>query len=440
MVNVSACLRYGFILGLMLVGLQACMPTNAARSSPASTLGVNALAAATVDQTATAASATIAAALEPIPLPTNTIFAAADTTKTAEAQRIATAVDATQIALLSATPTPDRAANETAEAHLMATAVAETLTAQPPPTPTATRTPNLRATQTALADDVATSVSATLTAQAPPPPPQPSGGALRLVFANGDIGDSDLRVADVETGAVHTVAGQACDEAEPAWSPDNTLLVYHADCAESYDIYRVNSAGGASTRLTFTPDLDEREPEYAPDGRQIIYRVNPRKESETNAVGELWVMAADGNNPRSLGLVGRAPAWSPDGTQLAFMSDRTGQWNIYLYDFAAGRITPLTTCDTNCRWPAWSADGQALVFNTTTKATNTEAEALWIIPAAGGQPTKLTTGRNPGRPSWSSTGLIAFNSTDGIEYMRADGSARTLLIRDTLNWAPHWSR
>ena len=440
MVNVPAGLRYGFILGLTLVGLLACMPTNAARSSAASASGVNALAAATVDQTATAASATIAAALGPTPLPTNTVFAAADATKTAEAQGIATAVAATQMALLSATPTPDVAATKTAEAHLLATSVAETLTAQPPPTPTATRTPNLGATQTALAGDVATSVSATLTAQATPPPPQPSGGTLRLVFANGDIGDSDLRVADVETGAVHTVAGQACDEAEPAWSPDNTQLVYHADCAESYDIYRVNSAGGASTRLTFTPDLDEREPEYAPDGRQLIYRVNPRKESETNAVGELWVMAADGNNPRSIGLVGRAPAWSPDGTQLAFMSDRTGRWNIYLYNFAAGRTTQLTTCDTNCRWPAWSADGQALVFNTTTKATNTEAEALWIIPAAGGSPTKLTTGRNPGRPSWSRTGLIAFNSTDGIEYMRADGSARTLLIRDTLNWAPHWSK
>ncbi|MBX3013600.1 MAG: PD40 domain-containing protein [Caldilineaceae bacterium] len=438
MVNQLACLRYSLALGLMVVGLLACVPTAATRSIAASPSGSTALAAATVDQTATAASATIAAALGPTPPATPIVLA--DVTKTAEAQLLATAVAATQIALLSATPTANRDATATRESQRMATAVAQTLTAQPTATLTATPTPDRGATQTAVAHDVAASVAATLAAQAPPALSAAHSGTRQLVFTYGDIGDSDLRVIDVETGRVNIIAGQACDEAEPSWSPDNTQLVYHADCAESYDIYRVNSAGGASTRLTFTPDLDEREPEYAPDGRQIIYRVNPRKESETNAVGELWVMTSDGNNAQSMGLIGRAPAWSPDGTKLAFMSDRTGRWNIYLYDFATRRTTQLTTCDTNCRWPAWSADGQALVFNTTTKATSTEAEALWIIPAIGGPATKLITGHKPGRPSWSRTGLIAFNSTDGIEYMQVDGRERVLLIPNNLNWAPHWSK
>ena len=280
----------------------------------------------------------------------------------------------------------------------------------------------------------------TIAAQPMPTLTKPSRGVLRLVFVYGDIGDNDLRVANVETGAVHTIAGQACDEAEPAWSPGGTQLVYQADCAESYDIYRVNSDGSVSTRLTFTPDIDEREPVYAPDGSQIIYRINLREATETNAVGELWIMDSNGNNQRGLGVIGRAPAWSPDGSRLAFMSDRSGRWNIYLYEVGTGRTDQLTNCNTNCRWPAWSPDGQQLVYNTTTKATNSEAEAIWIMPANGGNATRITTGRNPGRPSWSNTGLIVFNSADGIEYMRENGSERTLLIQDKLNWVPHWSQ
>jgi len=411
---------------------------------------MDAVAVATVDQTATAASAIIATALAATQTPNPTVgmsLADTDATTTVEAQGPATAVEATRLAQPSATPTADVAATATAVAQSMATSVAATLTAQPTPTPTHTPTPNLAATQTVIAGNIATSVAATLAAQSPPtatPTPtlfiRPSSDTLRIAFAYGDIGDGDLRVADVETGAEHIIAGQACDEAEPAWSPDGAQLVYHADCAESYDIYRVNSDGSASTRLTFTRDIDEREPEYSADGSQIVYRVNPREATETNAVGELWLMDINGNNQRTLGVIGRAPAWSPDGNRLAFMSDRTGRWNIYLYEVGTGRTDQLTNCDTNCRWPAWSSDGQAIVYNTTTKPTNTEAEAIWIISASGGNAIRITAGRNPGRSSWSSTGLIAFNSSDGIEYMREDGSERTLLISGDVNWAPHWSK
>jgi len=336
---------------------------------------------------------------------------------------------------------------------IVATAIALTVAAQP------TTTPDLAATQTRAAEFVQTAIAATLTARptltptpTPIPRPQPTatvrppeinlnagGNVLRIAYAYGDVNDSDLRVADVESGGVTTIVGQSCDEAEPSWSPDAGFIIYHADCAVSYDIYLVRSDGGISVRLTNDDNHDEYEPDYSPDGRQIIYRVTPRKEAHAED-GELWVMNADGSNAYPLGVIGRAPEWSPDGTQFTFMSNRSGIWNVYVYDLSTQRTLQLTQCSTNCRWPTWSPDGRIILFNTTAKANNTVADGLWVIPASGGDMTRITAGDNAGRASWSSTGLIAFNSINGIEYMREDSSGRRVLIASDDNWAPHWSK
>lgn len=448
-----------------LAGILGC---SARRTAGAPTVLGAGTPAASEDSQARAADATIAAALgstlTPAPSATETPGPTATATQTpnvaatatAEEANVATRVAATQMALPTATPVatftwtpapPDLAATATSKAQQLAMAVAATLTAQPTATPTFTSTPNLAATQAAIAADLATAVAATLTAQAPNPTPTPvapppPGAALplRIVFAYGDVGQSDLRLLDVASGSVRTLAGQTCDEAEPSWSPDELMLLYHANCAGSYDIYQVNSEDGATSRLTMTDDLDEREPDYAPDGNRFVYRVNPHDETKTNDVGELWVMDINGANPISLGIIGRAPAWSPDGSRIAYMANPTGVWNIYVYELDAQRITQLTNCSTNCRWPGWSPDSQTLIYNTTTKANNTVADALWRIPAAGGQPTRLTSGGNTGRPSWSRTGVIAFNSTSGLEVMQANGTGRRLLLANNDNWAPYWSK
>jgi len=422
----------------------------ATTSAPPPTLDLAAMQAALATQviaTITAQAAALASptpTTTPTPSPTDTPDPAVQ--KTAEAARVATAVAIALAALPTATPTatptPNSGATATAEANVIATAIAATLAAQP------SATPNAAATDAARANAMQTAIALTLTARPTPPPtatPTPptktlSADNLRIVYAYGDVGDSDLRLADVQSGAVRTIAGQACDEAEPSWSPDGVYIAYHANCAESYDIYRVDSDSGTTTRLTTTSDIDEREPDYSPDGGAIVYRVNPRKETKTNDVGELWVMDANGGNAYALGVIGRAPAWSPDGQRIAYMLNQAGLWNIYIYDLASQHSTQLTHCTTNCRWPAWSPDGQMLIYNTTTKPNNTVADALWVIPVDGGNPRRITSGTNAGRPSWSHAGLIAFSSDRGIEYMHEDGTGRTVLIPSDENWAPYWSK
>ena len=272
----------------------------------------------------------------------------------------------------------------------------------------------------------------------------PTPASLRIAYVHGSVGNTDIYVANADGSERTCVACQTCDEGEPAWSPDGCHIVYQANCGGSYDIWAVDSSGGNPTQLTHTSGTDEREPDWSPDGSQIVYRVSAAG-SYHNSDGELWVMSAGGSNQQRLGgtmILGRSPTWSLDGQKVLFMSERSGRWQIYVYDLHTGNTSRLTSCSTNCRWPCWSSDGQYVAYHSTVSATGNDsatAQTIWIILVGGGPATQLTTGSHAGRPSWSSNGRIVFNSDHGIEVVAADGSGRQVLLSGSDNWAPDWS-
>ena len=266
----------------------------------------------------------------------------------------------------------------------------------------------------------------------------------RVAYVRGNVGSTDIYIANVDGSGRICVACNACDEVEPAWSPDGRRIVYQADCSSSYDIWSVSSSGGSPTQLTHTSGTDEREPDWSPDGSQIVYRISVG-DSARNSDGELWVMSASGGNQQLLGgvtILGRSPTWSPDGRKVLFMSEQSGRWQIYIYDLNTSNTARLTNCATNCRWPCWSPDGQYVAYHSTVSATggnSATAETVWIVPSGGGTAIQLTSGNHPGRPTWSSNGQIAFNSDRGIETIATDGSNRQVLLNNDENWAPDWS-
>jgi serine/threonine-protein kinase len=269
--------------------------------------------------------------------------------------------------------------------------------------------------------------------------PTPRPAPPRLLYAHGNVGNTDIYVADADGSGRVCIACGSCDEAEPAWSPDGLRVVYQANCeGGSYDLWTASSKGGGAERLTRTGQIDEREPDWSPDGRRIVFRVTSEG-ANRNSDGDIMVMGIDGTGANSLGTPGRSPAWSPDGRKIAFMSDRSGSWQIYVFVLDGGTTKQLTDCSVNCRWPAWSPDGQHVIYHSTTGPGSVTADTIWFIPAAGGSPQRVVGGHQAGRPTWSSRGLIAFNSDRGIEIVEADGSSRRTLIAEDVNWAPQWS-
>ena len=122
----------------------------------------------------------------------------------------------------------------------------------------------------------------------------------------------------------------------PSWSPDGRLIAYSSSHAtpENPEIYVARPDGSGVRRLTRTKGGvevlgDDGWPRWSPDGKRIVFSSN------RTGNGEIWIMSADGSGQRRIaGLAGRdewAPAFSPDGTQIAFHSlARGGKSSLYV--------------------------------------------------------------------------------------------------------------
>jgi dipeptidyl aminopeptidase/acylaminoacyl peptidase len=162
--------------------------------------------------------------------------------------------------------------------------------------------------------------------------------------------------------------------------------------------------------------------------------------------GELWLLNVFEETTTPLGLTGRAPAWSPDGTQIALMSDLDGSWHIYVYDMEEEEVWDVTeNCPTHCRFPAWSPDGDEVIYHVSASMEDLTPVGLWIAPVNGrGRPRRWLAGEY-GRPSWSGEGWIIFQGPGGL-YRAAPGRNPTVeryLYSDpefATHWSPVWSR
>ena len=105
------------------------------------------------------------------------------------------------------------------------------------------------------------------------------------------------------------------------WSPDGRTLAYCAERGGEFDIYTMPVEGGEETRLTDAPGLDDG-PEYSPDGRHIWFN------SVRSGLMQVWRMDADGQNQTRMTWDEESNCWfphlSPDGKQVAYIAYKKG--------------------------------------------------------------------------------------------------------------------
>jgi TolB protein len=285
------------------------------------------------------------------------------------------------------------------------------------PTATATLRPTVTPTQTepAPSDPEATQTST----------PIPSlfgsaetldafGGSRVIAFVSDRDGNPEIYSLDIFSGETNRLTYSDMADFHPRWSPDGRRLAFTSYRDGGPDIHSMTSTGALRQSLTDADWFDEF-PSWSPDGEMILFdsdRINDDLPGGED-VFRLYLMQADGTEIQRLlsddtdGAVG---SFSPDERWVVFQSRAgEGEYQIYTLDLETGLIVRLThTLARNFR-PSWSPDGSQIVF---VSERDGQSE-LYVMNADGTDQRRLTSGglEHVRGPVWSPDGeWILFNA------------------------------
>ena len=274
-----------------------------------------------------------------------------------------------------------------------------------------------------------------------PPPGAVSSGQLAFV-KDGQI----YLVNSDRTGLVRlTNTGSGVSNADPAWSPDGRRLAFASDRrGGAWDIYVMDADGSNVVRRTSTGALNAN-PTWSPDGRMIAFQ------GFYSYRHDLYLVSADGaeTSPERLTTSeGWEPAWSPEGTRIAFVSDSAHYEytaDIFTTSPDGSSITQLTRGyrDGRLTWyrrPSWSPDGRTLALVVCRENPYTACDpgsGVAVMNADGSELRMLAQASGDAKPTWSPDGrTIVFSSANSIEWIRADGGERGVIVAD--GHSPAW--
>ncbi|RMH39043.1 MAG: hypothetical protein D6689_17795 [Deltaproteobacteria bacterium] len=165
-----------------------------------------------------------------------------------------------------------------------------------------------------------------------------------------------------------------CGAYGPAVSKDGNKIVYYVSNRENEagaSIWMIDRDGKSATEMG-----SGEMPRFSHDGSKIVF---VKKDSAGDK--QIWIMDADGGNRVQLTDQYRniEPAWHPSGQRIVFVSDRSGNWDIWELELGSARMRQLTNYLGADRTPVYTPDGKLLLFSSSRGSkTTTPHYRIWM--------------------------------------------------------------
>ncbi|KAF5041769.1 Protein TolB [anaerobic digester metagenome] len=295
-----------------------------------------------------------------------------------------------------------------------------------------------------------------------------SPDGARIAFVSSDGVHAGIRVMERDGQNPVSVTDDRSwnlfTEFDP-WSPDGKKLLFLSDDGGGLDLWTMNPDGTGRVRLTEggritpSPGLSGYGADWSSDGRRIVYTSclfeNAAIQEGSPAVNlsairteaNIWIMDADGGNKKPLMTDGdaRLPLWQPHGDRIAYLSERSGNREIWVMQSDGTGKAQVTFSEGNVSEYAWSPDSTRIAYVVAAPPETWPEFSLWVINSDGSGSEQLTTGNWDRSPVWSPDGArIAFRSesrNQTLWVMESDGSGLAPLDTDNSaymmqQWSP----